>query len=188
MIYTEIGLYLGKRVASENTLRHGRLAMGIDIELPRGGEDFQLRGELDFWEYSGSIRYNLSTGGLMPFVKAGYGLSWYRVGNVTTNGEPPSNPKGPWVRKPSFDDLSTFLPNTWHLGGGIEWVPIRSFAALQKGIDVGVRGDALVYIHKLGLDVPTFFISEEGLVFPTGRSRNPVVTRPVFNLALTISI
>jgi hypothetical protein len=184
--YAEISLYLGRRFASENTLRHGRIPMGIDVLGLPNANLFSIRGELNFWEYSGSIRYNFTTSGLMPFLRGGYGLSWYRVENVTTNGEALENPNGPWVRKPTFGDLSSFLPNTWHLGGGLEWVPIRSFAPIPRGIDLGIRGEALVYAHKLGLDVETFFISEDGFQLPAGRAADVTILRPVFNVALTI--
>ncbi|UCC83730.1 MAG: hypothetical protein JSW46_02005 [Gemmatimonadota bacterium] len=174
--YAEISLYLGRRFASENTIRHGRLDMGLDIFLPSVAEDFQLRGELNFWEYSGSIRFNLSTGGLLPFVKGGYGLAWYRVEDVATNGVPLINPNGPWVTQ-----------FAWHIGVGLEWVPIRSFAPIPKGIDLGVRGEALLYSHKLGIDrvsdVPLFFVSEQGMALEGG----PTVHRPVFNFAITVS-
>jgi hypothetical protein len=174
--YAEINLYLGRRFASENTLRHGRLGIGLDILLPTAAEDFELRGELNFWEYSGGIRYNLSTGGVIPFVKGGYGLTWYRVEDAATNGVPLINPNGPWVTQ-----------FAWHFGVGLEWVPIRSFAPIPKGIDLGVRGDALLYSHKLGIDrvsgVPLFFVSEQGMALEGG----PTVHRPVLNLAVTIS-
>lgn len=38
-----------------------------------------LAANLQMWEYTGSLRYNLATEGFQPFIKAGYGLSWYRL-------------------------------------------------------------------------------------------------------------
>ena len=141
-----------------------------------------------FWEYSGGLRYNFSTGGLMPYLKGGYGLSWYRVESVTANGELLDTPNGPWIRQPTISDLSSFLPNTWHLGGGLEWVLIRSYAPIPKGIDVGIRGDLLLYFHKLGGQIP--FDSQSGSAMAPGNlaelPQNPTITRPVFNLAVTI--
>ena len=50
-----------------------------------------------------------------------------------------------YIRKPSlFDNL---LPNTWHLGAGIEYVPLRSV----NGVDFGVKADAAVHTHNLGV-------------------------------------
>ncbi len=187
--YAEISLHLGRRFAGENSLRHGMTEMGLDVFFPASGQTWRLRGSLNFWEYSGSLRYNLATGRLMPFLKAGYGLSWYRVENVTTNNEPIDPADGPWIRQPRITDLSSFLPNTWHVGGGLEWVLIRSYAAIPKGIDLGLRGDLLLYFHKWGSMVPS---SEPQAGLAPGilaeRPQNPTITRPVFNLALTIGL
>lgn len=185
--YGEISLYLGRRFASENTLRHGRAKMGIDIVLPTIGEVFELRGDLNFWEYSGSIRYNLTDGAFMPFVKGGYGISWYRVENATTNGDPLPEPDGPWVGRPGLGDLSSLLPNTWHIGGGFEWVPLRSVAAFPRGIDLGIRADALLYRHSLGLSIQTAVPTPAGIDIAAGPASSPTITRPVYNLALTVS-
>jgi hypothetical protein len=187
MVYAEISLYLGKRVASENTLRHGRTTMGVDVTFPTIGETFRLRGDLNFWEYSGSIRYNLSAGSLMPFIKGGYGVSWYRVENATTNGDPLPQPDGTWVRQPTIKDLSTFLPNTWHIGGGFEWVPLKSFASFPQGIDLGIRGEALLYTHSLGLEIQAVVPTPSGVNVSAGRASSPRITRTVYNLAVTIS-
>lgn len=187
--HAEISLHLGRRFAGENSLRHGLTEMGLDVSFPISGQVWRLNGSLNFWEYSGSLRYNFATGSLLPFLKGGYGLSWYRVENVTTNNEPIDPPNGQWIRRPTITDLSSFLPNTWHIGGGLEWVLIRSYAAIPKGIDLGLRGDLLLYFHKWGSMVPS---SEPQAGLAPGilaeRPQNPTITRPVFNLALTIGL
>jgi len=186
MLNLQVSLYLGDRFAGENAIRHGSALMGLDVELPTLGEVFELRGDLDFWEYSGSLRYNLTTGSLMPFIKAGYGISWYRIENATTNGELLPEPDGPWIGRPSSGDLGSWLPNTWHAGAGLEWVPIRSVADFPLGLDLGVRAEAAFYRHSLGLDIDTVVPTSSGLLVSAGTAKSPVVTRPVYSLSLTL--
>jgi hypothetical protein len=65
---------------------------------------------------------------------------------------------------------------------------IRSYAPIPNGIDVGIRGDLLLYFHKLGSQIP--FDSQSGSAMGPGNlaelPQNPTITRPVFNLAVTI--
>ncbi len=186
--YFEISLYLGKRFASENTLRAGRMPMGVDVTFPTIGEVFRLRGDLSFVEYSGSIRYSLTTSRLMPFIKGGYGLSWYRVENASTNGDPLPQPDGPWVGQPTIEDLSSFLPDTWHIGGGFEWVPLQSRASFPRGIDLGIRAELLLYyVHSLGTGIQTVVPTPSGIDIPAGSASAPSIVRTVYNLALTVS-
>jgi hypothetical protein len=104
-----------------------------------------LTADLNFWEFVGSLRYNLATQGFQPYVKGGYGLSWYRLENAKLGATVLGNGTSRWVRQPSlFDNL---LPNTWHLGAGVEYIPIRSVG----GPDFGVKLDAAWYTHSLGV-------------------------------------
>ncbi len=148
----QVVFFMGKRFISENTLRHSRSTLGEDISLTNRADPFKIRGELNMWEYAGSLRYNLATGNIQPFVKGGYGLSWYRVENLAADGEPLENPNTPWIRKPSFFPFKNLWPNTWHYGLGIEVVPFKSFAAMPRGIDVGFRMEFANFYHSVGLD------------------------------------
>ena len=142
----QVSFYLGGRFVSENTLRHARHTMRFDgsYSVP-----FTFRSELNLWEYAGSFRYNLSGGGFRPSLIAGYGLSWYRVEQASTNGTPLAASTTPWVRRPSLGKLKHFLPNTLHVGVGIEFITIKSFG----GLDVSLSSDYRVYTHQLGVDL-----------------------------------
>lgn len=172
----QVAFHMGKHLISENTLRHSRSTVGEDIDLTNRAEPFKLRSKLNLWEYSGSLRFNLATGYIQPFVKAGYGLSWYRLENVTADGQPLEQPHSPWIRKPSLTKLKNILPNTLHLGLGIEVLPIKSL----KGVDVGFRLEYLNFRHSIGLEfapLPWYKTTKGGFVR---------VNRRDINLSLTL--
>jgi hypothetical protein len=148
----QFDLFLGKRLVSYNSIHHSRSVMDYDLSLTNRAEPFNVRSELNLWEYAGSLRYNLSTGSFQPFVKGGWGLSWYRLEDIQTDGVPVSNPVTPWIRKPSFSNLESLLPNTWHFGGGLELLFVKSHADIPKGIDVAARLEYTAYHHALGID------------------------------------
>jgi len=146
------GFFIGNRLVSENMIRHSRSVLGLDLARPATpGDPLSVRGELNFWEYSGSLRYNLFTGGFKPYAKAGYGLSWYRIENGTIDGEAMEFAASEWIRKPSLSRPKSLLPNTWHLGAGLEFDLYSSVARPPAGIDVSLRADWAVYFHSLGL-------------------------------------
>jgi hypothetical protein len=139
---------------SENMVRHARSDLRAEIRDFARGDATVAEGELEFWEYAGSLRHNLSKGGLQPFLKAGYGLSWYRVTDARLNGAPLAQPPIDWVRKPSILPPRHLLPNTWHFGAGLELIPVRSLAPFPHGIDIGLRADLEYHVHRLGLRRP----------------------------------
>jgi hypothetical protein len=148
--YFLVSLYIGDHFVTENSLRHSRSDIGLTAtysDIP----PLDVRGDLNFWEYAGSFRYDLTSGALRVFPKAGYGLSWYRIEDLSANGELFSEPNSNWIRQPGlFENL---LPNTWHAGAGLEWIVIRNYAVPPKGIDVSLRVDFTWYTNKLGLDL-----------------------------------
>lgn len=139
---------------SENMVQRVRTRLRADLADVTTNEVTPLSGGLDFWEYAGSLRYNLLSGAWLPFVKVGYGLSWYRVTDAAIAGEPLEDGTLEWVRRPSLLPPRHLFPNTWHVGAGFELIPVRSFAPLPWGIDVGLRADYGVFLHKLGLGRP----------------------------------
>jgi hypothetical protein len=142
---------IGKRLTTENTLRNARADLTNTYTFSNI-EDYQATGVLNLWEYAGSFRYNLATGKVQPFLKAGYGISWYRIEQLAGDGAELEAPNSPWVRKPSLKGFKNILPNTWHLGIGLEVIPFRSFATAPKGVDVGFRIEYLGFNHRLGVD------------------------------------
>lgn len=170
-LYFGVTLFLGRRFASENTLRHSGGAVRADVLVSGVPGLFPLSANVDMWEYTGSLRYNLARGGLQPFLKAGYGLSWYRLTDAAFNGEPVGDGNSPWVRRPSL--FHNLLPNTWHFGGGLELIPQRGIGQL----DWGFRGDLTVYSHNLGLK------TDGGFLF----AQDSRVTRVHLTLGTTLS-
>lgn len=177
----QVVFFMGKHFVSENTIRHSRSTVGEDVPLLIRADPLNIRGELNLWEYAGSLRYNLATGNFQPFLKAGYGLSWYRLEKVSTDGTPLSTPNSPWVRKPSLFPFKNILPNTWHYGFGFEIVPIKSYAPIPRGIDIGLRVEFINYYHPMGLDF------EPWLGDVAKKIGDIKVTRKNLNLMLTIS-
>lgn len=146
------GFFLGRRLVSENLLRHSRSTLGLDLSrLSAPADPMSVRGELNFWEYHGSLRYNLLTGGFKPYAKAGWGRSWYRIENGTIDGTTMEFPDSPWIGQPSLSSPKTLLPNTWHFGAGLEFDVVSSTARIPAGIDLSLRADWAIYFHSLGL-------------------------------------
>lgn len=145
-----VQFHVGRKFVTENMVRRVEGDLGFDVRRP-DGELVPVEGDLELWEYSGSLRYNLKTGAILPFVKAGYGLSWFRVAGATLGGEPLDPEETDWKRRPSLFPPDNLLPNTWHAGAGVEAVPIRNYGPLPRGLDVSVKASWSVYVHGLGL-------------------------------------
>ncbi|MFQ5584837.1 MAG: hypothetical protein ACE5GL_10415, partial [Calditrichia bacterium] len=178
----QVVFFIGDRFTSENTLRHSRSRIGFRAEF-NNIPDYTYTSELNFWEYAGSIRYNLATSNIHPFLKAGYGLSWYRLENASANGQVFDTPNAAWIRKPSLSPLKNILPNTGHIGAGLEWVILKSFSKFPRGIDLSVRAEYALFFNKLGLDLSQVELERLDLLFsrlgdvPGGKT----VTRHNFN-------
>jgi hypothetical protein len=156
--YYGVTLFLGRRFTSENTLRHSNGGVRADVTFSTLPGRFPLTMKLDMWEYTGSVRYNIATGSLQPFVKGGYGLSWYRITDAKFNGQSLGDGTTRWVRRP--DLFHNLLPNTWHIGGGLEFIPIRSVSR----VDVGFRADFTIYSHRLGLKADNLLLAQDAHV------------------------
>ena len=142
-------LFIGDRFTSTNSLLHFRSSMNYGLQFSNI-DDFTLSGDLNWWEYVGSLRYSLATGSIQPYLKGGYGLSWYRVENVATNGQTIDVPDSPWVRQPGF--FENLLPNTWHIGAGLELLAIKGYGGLPGGLDFSLAAEWLYFTNKLGVD------------------------------------
>lgn len=175
--YFQLAFFIGPRFVSESMLRNSHSGVGLRLQWSDIEEPYELDGRLNLWEYAGSVRYNLATGGLMPYAKVGYGLSWYRIQDITVYGEPLSTPQTKWTTK-----------WTWHGGAGLELVTIRNYAAPPGGIDVSIRADWTMYWHRLGLDIGDLPL-ETLVLLGRGASdlpRDRYVTRHEWRLGLTL--
>ena len=188
LIESSICLYLGERLVSESSIRFGSPTLYYELDLSAVNDVFQLRGDIKFWEYSGSFRFNLTTGSFMLFLKGGYGWSLYRLKNVSTNGVLLPEPDGPWSHVLDWKSPSTLLPNTWHVGTGIERMPARSLGYSSLcGTDIGLRGEILFYRHSLGIGFDTTYRTPSGISLGSTSAAPLTIMRPVLSLGVTLS-
>lgn len=145
----QLNFNLGMRLISENTLRYSSAQMAENIDIKHRVEPFKIRTTLNFWEYIGSFRFNLKAGKIQPYVKAGYGWTWYRAKNISAEGQPLKLSQSAWVRKPSISKFENLLPNSWHYGFGIEILPVRT----PDGLDVGLKLEYLKNHSSFGLNM-----------------------------------
>jgi hypothetical protein len=119
---------------------------------------------------------------------AGYSWFWYRLENVQSNGELFETHRTDWINQPSFDSLSSLLPNSFHLGIGLELVIIKGFKQFPRGIDLTVRGEYSLFFQKVGIDFSHIKLGELEPLFPTldDVPDSGTVTRQIFNLILSI--
>ncbi len=181
--------YVGDRFVTTGMIRHSRSDLGLSLEFNDIPEPWTLEGELNFWEYSGTFRYDVTGGDIRLFPQAGYGLSWYRIENVTTVVGPLDPSDSPWVRQPSIFPFENLLPNTWHAGLGAEWIVLKSYATPPKGIDASILVEWTYYTNNLGLDVSGLDLP---LLVMLGRTaadlpRDRWVGRNEWKLGLTLS-
>ncbi len=185
--FVQVSFYLGERFQSQNTIHQFRHKFTGNSDLP---VSYIITSELNLWEYAGSMRYNLLTGNFRPSLMLGYGLSWYRMEETRTNGELLDTPNSPFIRLPSFEHPTNFLPNTWHWGLGLEFISIKSFAPPPKGIDVSLGVEYRLFYNNLGLDfedLPVESFIRAG--FSADRfPQNQQINRSVFHFVLTVSL
>ena len=187
IFHAGITFFHGERFASENSLRWGSSVIGYDFSSTDIRVAPQLHGNLSLLEYSGSLRYNLTTGSFMIFVKGGYDLSWYRFEKLSSYGKPFSHPDGPSVSYPILRYPARFLPNAWHLGAGIEWTFPWNFKSLSSGVDIGIRGEALIYRRSFGININGRIPLSQGIVRTNASIISELTTRSMFNLAVVVA-
>ena len=122
---------------------------------------YHYSAELNYWEYAGSFRYSLSASRFQPFLKAGYGWSWYRLENVQANGERFTPADSDWIGPKHI------WPNVWHFGLGIEFIPWKRSGKLPGGADIAFRFEYARYLQNLGLDLSTIPLNKLEIFFPT---------------------
>ncbi|BDG02044.1 outer membrane protein [Anaeromyxobacter oryzae] len=168
----QVQFYLTPRLVSQNTFRYSRNTIDVAVLPTSASGAATLSGSLQMYEYAGSVRFNLLTGRIQPFLKAGYGYSWYRLQGVTVDGQKIDPPSSPFLHRPSF------WPNTFHYGIGIE-ANLTETEAPFTGVGIGLKLESNVFTHSLGLALHDN--ARLGLVADAS------VTRPNVDLALVLS-
>jgi len=184
----QLNFHIGDHLSTENSLRNFHSIYRFNASF-NNIPDYNYQADLNFWEFSGSLRYSLSTSNFQPYLKAGYGWTWYRLENVQANGELFSTPNSEWFNKPSFNSLGSILPNSWHLGLGMEVIVIRSAAQFPRGIDISFRLEYAAFFNNLGLDLSHVALKDLAIAFPTYGDipKSDVVTRHNLNFVLSLS-
>jgi hypothetical protein len=167
----QVQIYLLPRLVSQNTFRYWRGDLTLQIDDASGASLANMRGSLQMFEWAGSLRFNVLTGRIQPFVKAGFGYSWYRIQNVTVDGQLISPKDSPYLH-------TSFWPNTLHYGLGLEATLIEGRAPLTT-LGVGLKAEANIFSHGLGLDTK----DTSGL----GLSVDTFISRPNFDFAVVFS-
>ncbi len=167
--YIRVAVPLGRKFVSENAYWSHRAGMTVEV-LDAAGQRDEVTSEIKLWEYSGSLRFNVASGGFQPYAKVGYGWSWYRLENTAVRGVP--------VPEPTSGTIDNF---TWHYGLGLEWFLLSGFAPPPKGIDVGLRVELARYNHSLGLDQIT-----DPRVLALGQGPATSATRDVVQIAISL--
>jgi hypothetical protein len=173
----ELDFSLGGHFMTENAIRHSTSDLNVDVFIPGRTDTPSIRGTLNLWEYAGDIRYNLLTGRFLPYVKLGYGNTWYRVQGVSVDGVPLANPNGPWIHKPSIFPFENIWPNTWLWGFGAEYIVFGKVAPLAPS--VSFKFDYTMFNHSLGLDVRALALS--------GFTTDPTIRRHAISLIALLS-
>lgn len=177
--YFEINFFMGAKFASQNRFRFSKSDIGFDVKVLGIDEPFRVASDLNFNEWTGFLRFGLLTGAIQPYIKPGYGISWYRLENITTEGTP--------IETPTLDWITKF---TWSFGVGFEWHIIRSTAALLKGLDVSLIGEYVRAWNGLGLDPSNLPLESLVLLGVTADElpRDRTVGRNMFFVGLNIGI
>ncbi|MEJ2371863.1 MAG: hypothetical protein P8Y07_13570 [Gemmatimonadales bacterium] len=177
--YYEIDFFVGAKFASQNRFKFSRSDMDWLVEFADVEEPFLATSDLVFNEWTGFLRFSLLPGSFQPYIKPGYGISWFKLDNMATNIGPLTDP-----------DLDYNVKFTWSLGLGFEYLFRRSRAALPGGLDISIVAEYVRAWNGLGLDIGNLPI--ESLVIlgiPADElPRDRTVGRNQFFLGLNIGI
>jgi hypothetical protein len=173
----QVQFYMTPRLVTQNTFRFSRSTIRLDALSPETGESARIDGTVQLFEWAGSLRFNLFTGRVEPFVKLGYGYSWYRLQDVAVDGVPISPSSSPFLHVPTTRSFGDLLPNTFHAGVGLEATFLEPEAPLT-GVGLGVKVEANVFSHPLGLGLRS---SQFGISADTN------ISRPSVDFALVLS-
>ena len=184
----QLNFHIGDHFSSENSLRNFKSTYKIKASF-NNIPDYTYQADYNFWEFSGSLRYSLTTSDFQPYIKAGYGWTWFRLENVRSDGVLFGKPNSQWFNQPSFKSLKSILPNSWHLGAGVEFILLRDLGNFPGGIDLSLRFEYAAFFNDLGLDLSHVSVGDLSLAFPTYGDipQNQNVTRHNINFMLSLS-
>jgi hypothetical protein len=174
----QIQFYLTPRLVTQNTFRYSRNSISLNVVSNSAGTSALVDGTIQMYEYAGSLRLNIFTGRIQPFLKVGYGYSWYRLQGVKVNDQGIAKSTSSFLHTPSLDSFTSILPNTLHYGIGIE-VSITEPATPLSGYGIGFKLESSVFTHSLGLSIRD--TSELGLQI------DAPVNRPNVDFAVVVS-
>jgi hypothetical protein len=172
-VQAQVAFYLGPRFVSTTGFRHVGHDAGFRIGVNTRPEPYEFRSRINMWDITGSVRYNLATSALKPYVKGGYGVNWYRLEDMTSDGEPLTEPTGPWI--------VNAWPLTWQYGAGFEFMLVHRFAPVPRGFDLGVQAEWLWFNGPTGIEYP------DVLSLAAVRDAPTRMVRGALNLTLTLS-
>ena len=157
--FGQVAFYIGDRIVSENTFRNIRADYNVRLVF-NDIAPYTYGAKLNYWEYSGGLRFNLRTEQFQPFLKGGYGWSWYRWENAQSLGVPFTEPNSDWF-------TPGLWPSVWHYGLGIEWVPWRRVGVQSGGFEIAMRLEYARFQQTLGINFDDVPLDQLGLLFPT---------------------
>lgn len=177
--YYEVGFFVGGKFASQNRFRYSRSDMDWTVEFADVEDPFLITSDMVFNEWTGFLRFSLLPGSFQPYIKPGYGISWFKLDNIATNGELLSDP-----------DLDYNVKFTWSLGFGFEFILIKSRAPVPKGLDLSIIAEYVRAWNGLGLDIANLPIESLVIIGITAEElpRDRTVGRNQFFLGLNIGI
>ena len=156
--FFDVSFYIGRHVASQNIVRNVRSTIEADLEF-NNIPPYRYSAEIDMWEYTGSLRYSLSTSNVQPFVKGGYGWAWTRLEDVQANGIPFTPATTDWMGPDNI------WPTVWHLGAGVELIPWRRFGKFLRGAEGAFRFEYAYLSQDLKLDLSSVPLDRLEFVF-----------------------
>jgi hypothetical protein len=139
------GFHLGRRFTAESSFVAYSADVGFDVSGPGVPAAVPVRGRFRQYDYNGSLRFNLLTGSVMPYLKYGSGMTWYRLTDVSVDGtrmiassSPTFKPGGNWYSL-GFNELV--------LGGGVDVVRLK-----VGRVWIGGKAGYTAIHHALGFE------------------------------------
>jgi len=171
--FAQFTMFLGERWASSTGISHSSHAVGFREPLSTGEEPYRFDAGLSWWDISADVRYALLTSGFKPYLKLGYGVNWFRLHDMASQGVPLAEPDGPWIKN--------LWPPTWQYGFGAELTLFEAFGRVPHGLDMSVRAEWTWKSSPSGVNLPG------SITLATFRDAPSRWTRGIVNLGLTVS-